>query len=546
MIAPRWTREIILIQRALDPLGLTRVSDRIITELLPGITTLTTQARNYSFYAWAIKQSNEYNFKSLRLYNQNLAKLESAYVIGGLIDKDTHFPQDKDTIGNIKATRRIRSSQDFVDVNFSVLNHLGGGYGQYYKYAMFLLGLTVNLPTKDLLTDTGMKLASIYENHIRYTDYYSNYLNSDTIPITALKSYGLVAGYLRLKETDDERATLCNVFFSPNQNRSMIPDSRKNTMLLILDLYRIFTDNGVRLTDEYYRGVLFYKQIWDNHDFIDYTPRSQGVNMILPTWKLYQYHDYFTASLENLLDAFVKETKTHENGILIDEFLQEYDILKNLQTYTGIDTKNMSVAQFLNAILSSVGIGTQWNSDSSKKFDDLVRINNEFSESTLLHGIYNSLDEKDVGRQISNSLLQLLVLIIRYRQNIDSYNSNNLWIHNREIRELSLYHLIYDIKDKLPNIMLMEFYRYIIDLVIKAHNQIAMIKQYTNHNDTYRFMEKGNRYVFKRDYGYYPRSDRFSTISSLFDDMGLITKRNGQLVITDYGRQILEAYQDGR
>jgi len=50
---PMWTREVQLSQRKLDPLGLSRVSQWLTEELLPGITTVTSVARNYSFYTWA-------------------------------------------------------------------------------------------------------------------------------------------------------------------------------------------------------------------------------------------------------------------------------------------------------------------------------------------------------------------------------------------------------------------------------------------------------------------------------------------------------------
>ena len=47
---PMWTREVKLSHRRLDPLGLSRVSQWTTDQLLPGITSVTNVARNYSFF----------------------------------------------------------------------------------------------------------------------------------------------------------------------------------------------------------------------------------------------------------------------------------------------------------------------------------------------------------------------------------------------------------------------------------------------------------------------------------------------------------------
>ena len=53
---PIWNKQIKEFDRALDPLGVNKVNDRMMNELLRGITTLTSRARYYSFYVWVIDQ----------------------------------------------------------------------------------------------------------------------------------------------------------------------------------------------------------------------------------------------------------------------------------------------------------------------------------------------------------------------------------------------------------------------------------------------------------------------------------------------------------
>ena len=44
---PIWNKQIKEFDRALDPLGVNKVNDRMMNELLRGITTLTSRARYY-------------------------------------------------------------------------------------------------------------------------------------------------------------------------------------------------------------------------------------------------------------------------------------------------------------------------------------------------------------------------------------------------------------------------------------------------------------------------------------------------------------------
>lgn len=59
MLDPVWNKFVKEYDRALDPLGMNRLTDRLLNDLLLGITTVTPRARYYSFYLcylWAIEQ----------------------------------------------------------------------------------------------------------------------------------------------------------------------------------------------------------------------------------------------------------------------------------------------------------------------------------------------------------------------------------------------------------------------------------------------------------------------------------------------------------
>jgi len=258
-LIPKWTKEIKLTQRALDPLGLSRLSEHIVDKLLPGITSLTNRTRNYSFYTWAIKVINSSNLTSRIEFNEKIAKLEATYVVGGLLDAFDNFPDSKGPIGKVKATNRIKNTEgDFLDLNFSILNHPGGGYGQYFRTAMHQLALTIPSQKTDFLTDKGNEIANIFEQNVRDTTYVDEYLLEENVEKKVLKEFGKKCSYLRLCDFLDERMGLIDVFFNKNQNISVFQESRKKTFLFILDLFNLFTELNINLDENTFREIIYH------------------------------------------------------------------------------------------------------------------------------------------------------------------------------------------------------------------------------------------------------------------------------------------------
>lgn len=139
-LEPLWIKEVKLETRGLDPLGLSRVSSYLVEELIPGITVLTNRGRNYIFYSWAIHRAITPKFESSRKFYKTIIRLEAANVVGGLLDAEENFPDSKGPIGRNRGLDEIASAknqgQDYINVDFSVLAHQGGGFGQYYYSSM--------------------------------------------------------------------------------------------------------------------------------------------------------------------------------------------------------------------------------------------------------------------------------------------------------------------------------------------------------------------------------------------------------------------------
>ena len=86
-----------------------------------------------------------------------------------------------------------------------------------------------------------------------------------------------------------------------------------------------------------------------------------------------------------------------------------------------------------------------------------------------------------------------------------------------------------------------DFFSDIIQNIIEQHNKIAGTKIVTG-NDTYRFLQTGDRFLFKMSYEWAYRTDRFDSIVSILEDIGLIEKRNEIFGCSPFGKEILERF----
>lgn len=535
-LLPYWTKEIDLSQRALDPLGLSRISDFITNELLPGITTLTTKARNYSFYCWGIYQCSEEKVHTKHEFYQTMARLESSYVIASLFDIEENFPGARGPIGNDKGKRMINLAQNgMVEVNFSVLNHPGGGYGQYYKNAMNLLGLTINLQNREILTPKGEELALLFQKNIENTQYYREYISSDKIPLQVLVDYGKKANYLRLKDTIEEKETLSKVLFAKNQHISENPSSRRATLLLVLAIYENLSDKYLELTDDYYREILYFYRNEANGLL---GPISQDIEKVIMEWKFFQFHEFFIISLEMKLYEFIEFLKDHESGTSLTQFLKGTSgFVHELELILKKNLTNTTLEEFLGFMLDETGIeGASFGCESSSLFDEKNDINNFYSE----FNIYKKISESDrMNEIIGLSILLLCITLLRYRQYIDSFDEDIIWIKMKNLEEWSLDTFFLDINSRLSRIGLTEFFNITLEKIILRHDLIAMDKLTTGH-DTFRFQRVGDLYFLKREYKYNRRNDRLNTIKDLFEDLGIIHFTNDLYGLTNFGKAIVK------
>src|SRR5262249_18422840 len=141
---PQWTKHVVTDPGGRDPLGLSRVGQRIADALMPGIITQTNRARYYAIYCWILwhiqqeeKPDGWENFASA------FQRREAAIALATMIIDANSSPVGMRVVG-----RRLAQAQEKKQVStaFQVLpsNRLGG-FGQYYAGCLYQLGLTHHL-----------------------------------------------------------------------------------------------------------------------------------------------------------------------------------------------------------------------------------------------------------------------------------------------------------------------------------------------------------------------------------------------------------------
>lgn len=441
----------------------------------------------------------------------------------------------------MRALRRIRKSEtEDINVDFSVFKMKGGGIYQYYKSSLSQLGLIIDTKPIPLLTDKGKQLAQTFENNIRNSTYFKNFLESKVIPKEVLKGYGKIANFIYLKNYKKEREQLLEILFNRNQIPSDIEFSRRDTLLFILDLFQTYEENKKLLNNDDFRCIIHYGVSSKN---VSYSTSSTDISRILSYWRFFTFHNYLTFGLENILYSFILTTSKNEEGITEEEFIKNHrGFTKIIGKYLNQEIELMILDEVINCILKKCNIKKSFDILTSREFDEKVGIDSLFSEFNIMNNI-KILDQEDTVEVVGFSILLILITLIRYRHYIDTFDDKMIWIN--EISDVEVFNqnrLFNEIRNNLKLINLNGLFRLLLRKIINQHWIIAQDKEMSYGLDTYRFFNRGNKYFFKQFYTYSERSDKFNAIKNLLEDLGLIEYINEYYHLTIYGKDILKRY----
>jgi hypothetical protein len=537
---PMWTREVKLYHRRLDPLGLSRVSQWTTDQLLPGITSVTDVARNYSFYCWAIGNLLKENKVTQRSqFASQITKREAAFVIASIFHEEVKAVK-QNPHGYDKAIRFVNKAENGkFQVDFDVSDSNSEGfYGLYYGTPMSRLGLTVRSRMFDDLTSLGRDLGNFYEENINGTAYLQKHVQDSDVEKDVLTEYGNSACICQLVCQSKERDLLRKVMFSKNFRSALLEKTRLETLGLVLYLIQQCRELGLDFTGNTFRDVVYFGQTTNGQSVFDLD--LKGFQEIASRWRLFQLHEYLTYALESLLHALLCELKRKDEGLSPDDFLKLINGPSDLVAEKLKISVPSNVEGLVGSVLGNFGL-KELGQESSVNFSKGCNLQAVVSEKSLFAALQEANKRNDLQQIVANSLSILMLNYIRAFCLLSNVDPVTLWFNNRAIVEWSPAFFAQEIKSKTAKWSVDSLVRYYFKSIIERHDLIAYEKLLSG-NDTFRFEEKAGRLKFKMDiYPNYPtqRSSRISSVISILEQLGLIEVESGIKRLTADGELFL-------
>ncbi|MCR3906992.1 MAG: hypothetical protein NUK62_08225 [Tenericutes bacterium] len=555
---PFWIKPGKVSGRVLDPLGLDRTSDRIKSNLLTGIISLTERARYYTFYCWVLKNINENNFDKYSDFQNFFQDLARAYCLACISHSEIVSDNNHENIqGAIKGRRKWRDSSDPVKMQgFAHLGYRLGGYGYYYQASMRNLGLTETKPTRDVLTPLGLKIAENFEKAISKTKYFKGYINKKEIPKEILIDYGKKCCIcLSPDSNSSEYELLRNILFNKISSLTglLFHERRKQTLSLILYIVDTLGQESLTINEEAFLNNVYFRQYKYNsqvinHNFPDY------LKDITEKWRFFRCHDFFSYGCETLLSYFLDTLDQHKHrltGLSLSAFIDyiKKDILDILSVFLKKEFSHSHSIDLRDIHLSLLSLVLQrdvkeFNSQISKEFDRSCGLNSQINESTLssvLEGINSKKSE--LTNPVANTILLFLTIYSRFYHKYKNNDSNWIWFKEKSKTDLSPYHLIKELDSKISQseYSLIDYITWIYKRYIISWSTTVFEGKSSSlyaHPQAFFHSDKD---VFRVDKLYTPRfrDSRFYSCSSILADLKLCKKSENHQSLTSEGKAFL-------
>jgi hypothetical protein len=565
---PVWSRSVKISEKAMDPLGLNRVSDRITNEMVTGITSMTQRARYYSFYTWAIYTVNKKpGITRFQEFAKLFYDLERAFMMACIAHRESSKDNSMDhsgILGSDIGKNFWHENKNEIDMSFRFLANRLGGYGYYYQASLFYLGLTIRDAIKDSVTELGEKLALAFEQSIRDTTYFKKYVWKERIPKKILLEYGKKCCLCMLKNNVQEKELLKKILFGLDCSSKDIELSKKrrDTLLLILHFVNQAYKHGFELSEENFLNGVYYGQMAKESIIVDVQIPS-FFNDVAYRWKMFRSHDFFSYACEGLFSAFIKMLEKHfHTGLTFEQFLNAIDAKRTVDLLstllnTHFDASNLhevmvrDIIKNVNKIVlgNDADVITDFLSENFDRKCDLKSSVNEYRLAKSVNKEFAS-DIFDLQKVVVHCLLLLLVLYTRFYHYWKKKNLYWKWLSGHTGRDISPFRFIIDFERKMngKDLTLYEFLAWFFkEYIIEQANRISIEKcqNIIVSRPVFWFHKEGMAYVKDRDYSPRFRNSRFNSCYMILRDLGLIESVNGLVRLTTDGTKMLQLATEG-
>ena len=546
---PRWTARIDEEAGAQDPLGMDRVTNRLLEDLMPGITTISPRPRYIAHHLWALRDTAESKNPNSRVQLiRGLYQRERIVLLAGKY----HAQSDSNKshtglIGSSTAGEMITTDDDTIELDFSFSSNRSGSYGRNYIGPLQTMGLVDTPENADYEepTERGDRIAAAYGDM------------ADEVSLTELITSGRIS--FDALDTVAEKICPCAVSNPEAPDRESLRDlylgrdapekfanqaeTRCGTLTLMLHIAQLRGDT-VPLSADMLVDACYYDTLSVDDRVIPANIPS-GVDEAAARWKALRAHDYFGYALGVVLSSWLSYLKqTEEADATLEEFRQR---VKSEDTYSlmaeriGLETITSETPAF--EISTSLWPETSADALLDSTSPTPVSMTHPTSEYTLDSVLQEAFSNNQWQRAHATWPCLLLSLALRFASPSGPDALAWAWLESHTEDDLSPVRFREHLKRHLTNDMTIgEFIDWILDeYVIARATEIADGKS-DGLSATRGYFEKtptGWQHVRSHYPGHW--GARFDSAVSVLRDLALLDPNSSTTELTAAGQEVLDS-----
>jgi hypothetical protein len=553
-LEPVWNKPVKEYDRALDPLGMNRVNDRMIGELVQGFTSLTPRARYYAFYVWAINQIRKKNLaKNFPQFKSAFYDLERLFMLSCVAHEEIEPKKNHNDINGVTKGREIwMKNSDKIPLNFTYFGHRLGGYGQYYEGSIVNLGLIEQGEEDEYEkpTELGLQVIQHFDELATQSGILS-YYGKPFIPKQRLKEIGEKICLCQLKEQKAEKEILQEIFFGFSGYNDKFSRLRQESFALILSIIDQANKQNYVIESQDFLDSVYFGEIGTTESSIKISIPSRLIE-ISKRWKIVKAHDNLSLVTESILQSFLGFLSSNlSRGRTLDEFFQfifkEFnDEFAKLLNKPSENFADESIQKTISNVLIKNDISFDLNDiiQTSEKFDNSITTSSRLSEQLFIINLEELIQEKNPNpsKIITNGIILVLLTAFRFFWKLKTNEISTKWIRRLEKDDVGIFEFTSFVEGTIKrNMTMREFTQdFIRKYVIFQAESIYKDKIRSSTNPKCWFHKEGYNYIKDRDYSAKHRNIRFSSAISLLHDLDLVNSSENVLECTNSGLKMLE------
>ena len=526
-----------------DPLGLAnRVSQRLVQQLLFGITAIGNRARYYSYSLWAI---NDVMKRETPLSHSELVDgiywRDSAFVAACLMH---HKEDDYDlngAVGKDKCSAYLKNVGDSIDL--ASIEHIEsnseGGFGLNYKGSLINLGffkpVYADESQQDIIYEVCKQPAVVdmlnrFEKSIKDTVFYQQYAcHRQPVPREVLEEFGQkVCLCLLDRDSAPERNILRDILFERIEGFQAERSYRPSSLRLMLYCAELCSKLGVPFLEWQFRTIVYYNQYFSEYEgsVVKTEPvtLNPGLLDIRNRWRFFFMHHYFSNAIEGLLVIVLNMLSEYtETGLTIDgvvSLLKSDDITGHLGSLCGYDNiqfDRTTVGEWLAYVLENYSIDNNcpWT---------FLRAECPISEERIVDDLSSSIKSSNT-EAAARCLTIILILLERCRRlEEDKYLGWAIRVSaddpRRNISAPILYLYLKTLDRNWTDMTIEDLLKRIISRFVVEQHELMVPEKKTG--TSWLTFDEGQLFYENSFDGPSPGSSRFDSASQIICDLGLM------------------------